>query len=82
MQDCATSAAPASSLRSSSSAASAAALPYAQSTNGEVDAAGFVGLMEEVVARTKGGFKRFMRQATVLPWVVAPLAWVAARSQD
>ncbi|PRW39076.1 expressed ef-hand domain-containing isoform A [Chlorella sorokiniana] len=60
LQDCATSAVPASSQRSSSTAASAAAPPYAQSTNGEVDAAGFVALMEEVVARTKGLTRQYL----------------------
>lgn len=56
LQDSATSA-PSDSLRSSVSLATTAATatpPYAQSTNGEVDAAGFVALMESVVARTKG----------------------------
>ncbi|KAL4440425.1 hypothetical protein ABPG75_003426 [Micractinium tetrahymenae] len=34
--------------------------PYGQSTNGEVDGAGFVALMEEVVARTKGLTRQYL----------------------
>lgn len=37
------------------STAAGAASSYGQSTNGELDASGFVALMEEVIARTKGG---------------------------
>ena len=43
------------------SAASAAQPAYAQSTSGELDCAGFVALMEDVVGRTRGGLARAER---------------------
>lgn len=38
---------------------------YGQSTNGEVDAAGFVALMEDVIARTKGEGPQLAAQGAV-----------------
>lgn len=69
LADCASSAAP-----RPGSAGAGGQPAYAQSTAGEVDASGFVALMEEVVGRTKGELEGCRGQGFKLG------AWTAASS--